>query len=163
MISMKHLTRDDSDTPAPTSAGSANSNDEALRLSLGTLHGPLLGPVLAEAARKLRAEAVAKLREQNARLTAAKDALAAATAKGERCVAVAYAEMERARAAWQASTEAYERSRIAAQQACAPYQDQVYAIVAEMNPLDLTFGGRVKQWDFGDHVAAPRVMPPPDA
>jgi len=33
MISMKHLTRDGSDTPAPTS-GPDNSNDEALRLRL---------------------------------------------------------------------------------------------------------------------------------
>jgi hypothetical protein len=67
---MKHPTRDDSDTPTPTSAGPANSTDEALRLSLATLHGPLLGPVLAEAAKKMRAEAVARLWEQNARLTA---------------------------------------------------------------------------------------------
>ena len=161
---MNNLKRDSSDiTPADPSAGHTNFRDDALERQLTNQHGALLGPVLAEAAKKLRAEAIAKLREQNARLTAAKDALAAATAKGERCVAVAYAEMERARAAWQASTEAYERVRIAAQQACAPYQDQVYAIVAEMNPLDLTFGGRVKQWDSGDHVAAPRVMPVPDA
>jgi hypothetical protein len=145
------------------SAGSTNTRDEAFGRTFATMHGPLLGPVLAEAARKLRAEAVAKLREQNARLAVAKEALAAATARAERPVAVAYAEMERARAAWQASTEAYERVRIAAQQACAPYQDQVYAIVAEMNPLDLSFGGRVKQWDSSDHVAAPRVMPTPDA
>jgi hypothetical protein len=160
MISMKHLTRDDSDTPAPTSAGSANSNDEALRLSLGTLHGPLLGPVLAEAAKKLRAEALARLREQNARLTAAKDALAAATTKAEPRVAAAYAEMERARTAWAASTEAYERERTAAQSACAPYQDQIYDIISEMNAVDLSCGGKLKQWDFGDHVTARRLGPP---
>jgi len=161
---MNNLKRDSSDmAPECPSAGPANSRDDALERQLAKQHGALLGPVLAEAAKKLRAEAIAKLREQNARLAAAKDALAAATAKAERPVAVAYAEMERARAAWQASTEAYERVRIAAQQACASYQDQVYAIVAEMNPLDLTFGGRVKQWDFGDHVAAPRVMPASDA
>ena len=161
---MNNPKRDSSDiTPACPSAGHTNARDEALERQLTNQHGALLGPVLAEAAKKLRAEAIAKLREQNARLAAAKHALAAAIAKSERPVAVAYAEMARARAAWQASTEAYERVRIAAQQACAPYQDQIYAIVAEMNPLDLTFGGRVKQWDSGDHVAAPRVMPAPDA
>jgi hypothetical protein len=160
MISMKHLTRDGSDTPAPTSDGPANSNDEALRLSLGTLHGPLLGPVLAEAAKKMRAEAVARLCEQNARLTAAKEALVTATSKGERRVVGAYAAMERARTAWQSATESYERERTAAQSACAPYQDQVYAIVAEMNAIDLSCGGKLKQWDSGDHVTAPRVGPP---
>ena len=161
---MNNLKRDGSDiTPAHPSDGHTTSRDDALERQLTNQHGALLGPVLAEAAKKLRAEAIAKLREQNARLAAAKDALAAAIAESERPVAVAYAEMERARAAWQASTEAYERVRIAAQQACAPYQDQVHAIVAEMNPLDLSCGGRLKQWDFGDHVPAPRVMPAPDA
>jgi hypothetical protein len=160
MINMKHLTLDASDTPAPTSAGPANSNDEALRLSLGTLHGPLLGPVLAEAAKKMRAEAVARLCEQNARLTAAKEALVTATSEGGRRVAGAYAAMERARAAWQAATESYERERNAAQSARAPFQNQVHAIVAEMNAVDLSCGGRIRQWDSGDHVTAPRVGPP---
>jgi hypothetical protein len=159
MISMKHPTRDDSDIPTPTSAGPANSNDEALRLSLATLHGPLLGPVLAEAAKKMRAEAVARLCHQNARLTVAKEALVTATAEGERRVARAYATMERARAAWQAATESYERERIAAQSACAPFQNQIHAIVSEMNGVDLSCGGKVKQWDSGDHVTAPRVGP----
>jgi hypothetical protein len=163
MISMKHLTRDGSDTPAPTSAGPANSNDEALRLSLGTLHGPLLGPVLAEAAKKMRAEAVARLCEQNARLTVAKEALVTATAEGERRVRGAYAAMERARSAWQAATESYERERTAAQSACAPFQNQVHAIIAAMNGVDASCGGKVKQWDSGDHVTAPRAMPAPDA
>ena len=158
---MNNLKRDSSDiTPADPSAGHTNFRDDALERQLTNQHGALLGPVLAEAAKKLRAEAIAKLREQNARLTAAKDALAAATAKGEQRVAVAYAEMERARAAWQTSTEAYERERTAAQSVCAPYQDQVYAIVAEMNAIDLSCGGKLKQWDSGDHVTAPRVGPP---
>jgi hypothetical protein len=161
---MNNLKSDSSHiTPADPSAGHTNFRDDALERQLTSQHGALLGPVLAEAAKKLRAEAIAKLREQNARLAAAKDALAAATIKAEQPVARAYAEMERARAAWQASSEAYERVRIAAQQACAPYQEEVYAIIGEMNPLDLTFGGRVRQWDSGDHVAAPRVMPVPDA
>jgi len=154
---MNNLKRDSSDiTAADPSAGHTNFRDDALERQLAKQHGALLGPVLAEAAKKLRAEAIAKLREQNARLTAAKDALAAATAKGERRVAVAYAEMERARAAWQTSTEAYERERTAAQSASAPYQDQVYAIVAEMNAVDLSCGGKVKQWDSGDRVPQPK-------
>ena len=154
---MNNLKRDSSDiTPADPSAGHTNFRDDALERQLTNQHGALLGPVLAEAAKKLRAEALAKLREQNARLSVAKDALAAATAKAERPVAAAHAEMERARAAWQTSTEAYERERTAAQSVCAPYQDQVYAIVAEMNAVDLSCGGKVKQWDSGDRVPQPK-------
>ena len=78
---MNNLKRDSSDiTPALPSAGHTNSRDDALARQLANQHGALLGPVLAEAAKKLRTEAIAKLQEQNARLTAAKDALAAATA-----------------------------------------------------------------------------------
>jgi hypothetical protein len=158
---MNNVKRDSSDiTPAYSGAGHTNSNDDALGRQLANQHGALLGPVLAEAAKKLRAEAIAKLREQNARLAAAKDALAAATAKGEPRVAAAYAEMERARSAWQASTEAYERERTAAQSACVPFQNQVHAIVAEINGVDLSCGGKVRQWDSGDHVTAARIGPP---
>jgi hypothetical protein len=161
---MNNLKRDSSDmAPECPSAGPANSRDDALERQLAKQHGALLGPVLAEAAKKLRAEAIAKLREQNARLTAAKEALQAATVEGEKRAAAAYVDMERARVAWQKASELYERERIAAQSACVPLQNQVYEIVREINEVDLACGGKVKQWDSGDHVTAPRAMPVPDA
>ena len=77
---MNNPKRDSSDiTPAKQSAGHTNSRDDALERQLTSQHGALLGPVLAEAAKKLRAEALARLRDQNARLTVAKEALVAAS------------------------------------------------------------------------------------
>jgi hypothetical protein len=114
---------------------------------------------MAEAAMALRAKQIERMKALNARLAVAKEALAIRTEENNRHLAVKFEVMEAARRTWEARCREYEIERVAGQSACVPLQNAVLDIVKEINAPDLAFGGRVRQWDVGDHVPQPLAQP----
>jgi hypothetical protein len=149
------------DVPTPTPAADSHADKvrNAIEAEFARAGGPVLGAVMAEAAMALRAKQIERMKALNGRLAVAKEALAIRTEENNRHLAVKFEVMEAARRTWEARCREYETERVAGQSACVPLQNVVLDIVKEINAPDLTFGGRVRQWDVGDHVSQPLARP----
>lgn len=142
---MKHkpinFIRDSGDSPAPIPA---RTPGPTLRSQLIETHGDIMGSVLFEAQMRVRRETAEKFQALKGKLDTLRVQLDEQTAAGDVRLAPLEAAMNRAHTAWMDAFAAYERQRLANQSAVFPLNNEIAALVGQINiPLHTN---RVKQW-----------------